>query len=140
MENVSELGVEYVGTYAEVVGTDEDIHTSGDIGSGEGGTTSSWWLLWEYTVAAGTVTGGFTGADWAWDIPGNYLQTQFEASSYNTTYVGATSLDRFKAYLADVQPPTLNEFLATWPSSQKAEFVNDNILYNSTYSHCVELR
>ena len=137
---MSEIGVEYVGTYAEVVGTDEPIHASGDMGSGEGGTSGSWWLLWSYTVSAGTVTGGFTGVDWAWDVSGNYLRTQFESSQYNNEYTGTTSLDRFLAYLADQNPSSLNEFLGTWPSAAKADFVNENILYNSRYPRCVELR
>ena len=47
------------------------LDASGATGSGEGGETGIYWILWEYTVVGNTVTGGYTGKNWYWYTPNN---------------------------------------------------------------------
>lgn len=137
---MSAFGEIYVEVAADVVNSGiMALDASGETGSGEGGTTgASWWLLWQYNIEAdNTVTGGYSGFGWFWGAQDNYLTTAWVASGYAATY--GSGEDGFKKYLAEVQPPNLDEFLGAWPKESKADFVNHTIM-GTSYSSCVELR
>ena len=136
---MSASGEEYIGVYAATV--DNGISTldaSGEIGSGEGGTEGTWWLLWDYSVVGEIVTGGYTNISWHWGVNNNYL-TQSYNEKYGSTY--GYDEEGFKKYLAAEQPKTLNELLGGWPYQSKVEFVNwIKAVYPTTYMACVEIR
>ncbi len=105
------------------------LDASGATGSGEGGTSGVYWILWEYYVNGDTVTGGYTGQNWYWDTPNNYLKTGW--SIYRLQLVNETRYTDdetgFKNYLFDNPNLTnLNEILGNWPMADKNAFATAN--------------
>lgn len=105
------------------------MDASGATGSGEGGTSGVYWILWEYDVAGDQVNGGYTGQDWYWNTPNNYLSTGW--GLFNDT-LGDPSrytddLQGFKNYLIDhPNLPNLDPILGKWPTEQKDAFATAN--------------
>lgn len=134
---MSASGEVYVEVNAEVVNSGISmLDASGGTGEGEGGTTGVWWLLWEYHIEGESVSGGYTGQSWYWGYTNNYLTTAWENSTYAGYY--GNNETGFKKYLAEVNPPDLNEFLGKWDRTSKANFVNTYV--KNQYPRCVELR
>lgn len=105
------------------------LDASGATGSGEGGTSGVYWILWEYYVNGDTVTGGYTGDDWYWNTPNNYLKTGWENfcvslgnhERYNSDITG------FQNYLIDhPNLANLDFVLRDWPMDQKDKFATVN--------------
>lgn len=104
-----------------------DASVSGGIGSGEGGESGIYWILWEYTVSGDAVTGGYTGKHWFWGYSNNYLQTGWAnfAPTLGNSERYTTDLDGFKNYLIDNPNLTsLTPILGEWPNEQKDEFAD----------------
>lgn len=105
------------------------LDASGATGSGEGGTSGVYWILWEYHVNGNTVTGGYTGDDWYWDTPNNYLKTGWGifCTSLGNHERYPSDKAGFQNYLIDnPNLPNLDFVLSGWPMDQKDEFATDN--------------
>lgn len=105
------------------------LDASGATGSGEGGETGIYWILWEYTVVGDTVTGGYTGESWYWNTPNNYLATGW--SNYALTLGNSEKYTQdyngFLNYLIDnPNLHDLNEILGAWPPEEKGAFATQN--------------
>ena len=105
------------------------MDASGATGSGEGGTSGVYWILWEYNVSGEIVTGGYTGQNWYWDTIDNYLKTgwsNFRLRLQNLERY-TDDLTGFENYLIDnPNLPDLNGILGAWPMDQKDRFATAN--------------
>lgn len=91
---------------------------------GEGQQPYTYWLYWSYTTTAdGFYTGGgYTGINWYWDAPTNYLMTGW--GNYGDRGDYASDLSGFTQWLVDINPSNLNDILGAWPSDMKQEFID----------------
>lgn len=87
----------------------------------EGQTYVVVWIRWRYNDQTGD--GGYTGIQWYFDDPDNYLATGSNTSSET----------EFKAWLVEHTPENFDALLSSWPATTKSAFLNKHTgeLWNS---------
>ena len=108
----------------------------GDGGDGE--QPNTYWLYWSFTTTAdGTyLTGGYTGYDWYFNDPNNYLKTGWTNYSGRGNYTN--DINGFTEWLAKTNPSTLDDLLGTWPSNTKQAFI-DTYYTQLRFHDCLQM-
>ena len=110
-----------------------------DASGGGGQTEGGFWIHW--------TASGYTGNDWFWDEPNNYLKTGWENAVANGNgYVGqgctgngnglphTADYNSFLIHIRNGHSENLNAILGSWPNDQKLNFVLTNA---ATLEGCV---
>ena len=78
----------------------------------EGQTYVVVWIRWRYENTTGE--GGYTGIEWYFDDPDNYLKNGS----------GCSSEKDFRQWLVNNTPENFDALLSNWPAATKSAFLN----------------